>query len=688
MGGCLAKPSVERSQSYRLQTKDPEKKYTPAKDNWTPNMTEEVCYFDFLFFSNYAAENGKLTYRGAEEGQLGHNIQSQKCYYFEKGFTGQMFEYRIDCLPSVEEPPSLTSGLKSTASSRLSKPQESSDRSNSVTIYTSYSFVPFYKREEYDEILVTERNNPGLRKLTKPDKRSDTPMASIFAFPGAESRATSKHKPHQNLLPLYKPKDASELPQMATSNSVSKKSAKNKSLHSIDHQLIQILESSSIKQAQIIPDDCKKYVYCLDTLDTTGKKRDDSKKIWSNLDLDNQSGGLTSDDSRMHTIFQHQYCKPHVLSAISLMIKNPKLREVLQQYEPLTKEELQEFEVTKKSSKKSSEVETAIYQFPICVQSIWYLVMVPNTVLINSQKQEPILSVGFQEASWTHLLEKAFTLTADNFQKNRRQSKIMAYALSNLSGLPYQELFLKELNISSIKLENSLSDWLENRSMVSFIIPGNLKTLSNGMVQGNAYNLVTKKKTRGGKILFGVEYPWKAKFKPSEFFNNEAQLMEKPGDSLSKSENKISDRTFYMSAEEILDTFEVMYTFHMNPLEIQSSLPLPDFSSPFSYIEIDFKSSISATFMLSQPEAFSSSHLANIKSYSMLGMCLLKRTSPADSQQGEISSFEIIKQCSAKNRDVWMQASVGAGTYFLIVRACLLFRSPKAIIGLLPSQST
>ena len=343
-----------------------------------------------------------------------------------------------------------------------------------------------------------------------------------------------------------------------------------------------------------------------------------------------------------YDLIQGSKTQPSFGSALSLMIEIPSL---LQIYLNLNKENTDMNEV----------------DIPICLQGSWSRIKSRNSLLVNRTSKEPMLSCTKNLEYWVHLVEKASIACYGSNRNYTKRTRSILYTLHNLTGAPYQELFLKKLKISMDDLDSLLKYIIEYRYLACLSIRGPFEQFGQkGLYGGTIYHLVDHLEARDGSSIYAIRYPWNNLMDPPEYrINKQAVSMVNGG----VNGNPKYEGCFFMTADEILDKMEVLQVLRVDLEAYQYGIRLNEEPNPFLFVEVDIKNYALVTFQLSQAESFESNYELNSKFYHKIGMVIVKKSKD---EKGS-PYLQVITQHVDSNRDIWCSQDLKPGTYFVVV---------------------
>jgi len=306
------------------------------------------------------------------------------------------------------------------------------------------------------------------------------------------------------------------------------------------------------------------------------------------------------------------------------------------------------------------------YLVPICVQGFWTRIPTDMKLAMYShnQKLDSAICTTLSGELWPHYLEKTYIKSKRGNTCSEKRLRSPLYVLHDLTGIPYQEFSLRKCGMNEKILTLILFYCLENNFPIMLASDQPFsQNHTTGLYSGAVYNLTSRISNaidEDRKVLYSLRLPFEPQHDPVMFRLNKQEVQ-------NQSLLNIADikklGSIFMTADEILSSFDFLSILHYQPDNIQYCMKLEMLPEPFSYFELDVRQNSTMTIQLCQEEPAEGDEKKNLQGLNFLGMALIKRTK----EDGE-TNFRLVEQFGNKARDIWMNVSLEAGNYFLLVR--------------------
>ena len=365
------------------------------------------------------------------------------------------------------------------------------------------------------------------------------------------------------------------------------------------------------------------------------------------MPVDSDSEGLIYMDPReklaCFSIIPGPKTSPYFSAAINLLLEHPFV-----------------FKVYEEVFLKETAVPDGSIELPICLQGIWVRQQVQKSLLVHKETKDIQLSITNKREYWIHLLEKAFIASHGTMASFQKKLKSVLFTLHKLTGMPYQEIFIKGQQMTPVSIQYYLRGCLEAGNPAALSKLGGYGRGSTANIySGTPYYLIDEVPSRDGNSYFALRYPWSKNFDPLEFKSSK-QIVSSAKGILN---NPKYESCIFMTAEDILEHMDVVQSLKVMQDAYQFCMKLGEEPNPFTYIELDVKSPGNSYLQVCQEEVIESDPMKNLKQYHKIGIVLLKKCKDNDGQ----TFLRVELQHTDSCRDIWTWADLRVGSYFILV---------------------
>lgn len=297
---------------------------------------------------------------------------------------------------------------------------------------------------------------------------------------------------------------------------------------------------------------------------------------------------------------------------------------------------------------------------PLCIQGVWRKVQVDENLAVSSQTMRLLFSLTLNGETWPHYLEKAYLKSLKKPVDMLARTYAVPYAVQDMTGAPYQEIFFKKQGMDMDHLERTIEKYLKRQFIICFAIDREFdRDPMSQLFSSTVYTLTQQIQMTSGVAMYSMRLSWSPSHEPLPFSQNRSMVITQSN----LSGTQLRDTgSFFMKLSDLYKYFDVMQVYHFCPTFTQFCIQLETKESNFSYVEIDITRGGNVYFQLCQQEHMSGDASANQQRYELTGIAVFQRN-----KLDGIKSLNLIFQNSVAERDSWVASYLEPGNYFLIV---------------------
>ena len=347
-----------------------------------------------------------------------------------------------------------------------------------------------------------------------------------------------------------------------------------------------------------------------------------------------------SRDPTVYSIIPGDLTPPWISQALGVLLERPEM--------------LKPFYLVNKATETSVCV-------PLCLQGVWRKLAVEPRLLVSRDNLRPLLSLTAAAEVWPHYLEKAYFMSLRRPSDMYRRTRAIPYAVKDLTGSPYQEIFFKATCLRSRDLETILERYLARQFVVCFAIDADFGfDPVHGLYTGTVYNLTkVARLTHSKKNLYSMRLSWSPGHEPPCFLRNRTEVVAYSDWNATEINTSGS---FFVSVDDLYEYFDVMQVYHFMPMYQQLSVVIESVPNPFSFMEVDIVAGCNVYMQLSQEESLEGDASVNQNGLRLLGIAVFQRKKTA-----EDNKVFMVFQNAIAERDNWVAIYLEPGNYFLMV---------------------